>query len=245
LEYDIAEILEIRDLKYFLKVMQESFEAAIGARRFFRITGTPTNLDEASANLGSPELRSLLETPPNPNNRVGGWDVRPLPPLRRDALGFRNERIDFHHMRFIKNGHLEFWQEVDYSFCWLQKAEEMAEHPRLYPYPVVEHPVCFLRLYRALIELLGIRGDVVIQMQYLNISGALLFPHAPESVGWQFPMGSAQPMAQNRLVFQAKRLSADFDPDPAALDVISDLYYQFGYGLGDIPFFDKAGKCRL
>src|ERR1039458_10169496 len=73
----------------------------------------------------------LLEKPPNPHGRSGGWDVRPLPPLKRTALGFENQRIEFHHMKFVKNGHLEFWTAIDQYFCWQQDPAEMKIHPRL------------------------------------------------------------------------------------------------------------------
>ncbi|MGH8248461.1 MAG: hypothetical protein ACREUU_18735, partial [Gammaproteobacteria bacterium] len=93
MQYDIAEILEVRELKPFLKMMQELFESTIGAARFFRITGTPTDLGQISADFERVDVRGLLEEPPNPHGRLGGWNVRPLPPLKRNALGFENENI--------------------------------------------------------------------------------------------------------------------------------------------------------
>jgi len=245
LEYDIAEILEVRDVTRFMKMMQELFETEIGTKRFFRITGTPANLGQISANLDRKELRKLLAEPPNPHSRFSGWDVKPLRPLRRTALGFENERIDFHHMKFIKNGHLEFWTAIDDSFCWNQDPKEFVEHPRLYPYAVVEHPVSFLRLYRALADLLGHEGDVVFQMQYLNIQGAVLRPYQPESIGYMRPMESIKPLERKRLVFEPKKFPGNFDPDPRALELIKDLYYEFGYSREQIPFFDENDQCKL
>jgi hypothetical protein len=244
-EYDIAEILETRDIEIFLRMMQEAFETAIGGERFFRITATPAALGEVSANLDQPSLRKLLEEPPSPNSRWAGWDVKPLPPLKRNALGFENERTDFHHLKFIKNGHLEFWTAIDESFCWQQSEEEFKKHPRLYPYAVVEHPVSFVRLYRALANLLKVECDVLFQMQYLNVRGAILLPFAPESVGFMSPMHPVKPLGRDRLLFERKKFPHDFDPDPCALDLISDLYYEFGYGREHIPFFDATGHSRL
>lgn len=245
MEYDIAEILEVRDVDRFLKMMQDLFEAEIGAKRFFRITATPTDLGQVSVDLEEGGLRKLLENPPNPHGRWSGWDVKPLPPLRRTALGFENERADFHHMKFIKNGHLEFWTAIDYSFCWQQAQEEMGEHPRLYPYPVVEHPVSFVRLYRALFDLLKLNCDIVFQMQYVNVKGAILLPYQPESIGFMYPMEPVKPLERNRLVFPRKRFPKAFDPDPCALEIIKDLYYEFGYGREHIPFFDETDHCKL
>jgi hypothetical protein len=245
MQYDIAELLEVKDTGQFLKYMQDEFEGRIGPLRFFRISATPGVLGRVSAALDDSKLLELLQNPPNPHARFAGWDAKPLPPLRRSALGLENERVDFHHMKFVKNGHLEFWTEIDESFCWQQDRKEMKEHPRLYPYAVVEHPVSFCRLYRALADHLGVDCDVVFQMQYWNIQGAYMLPYHPESIGFAAPVERIRPLERQRLLFQAKRFPATFDPDPSALEVIKDLYYEFGYGREHIPFFDAEGHCRL
>ena len=245
MEYDIAEILEVRDTPTFLRIMQAEFEDKVGQERFFRITGTPSSLGTLSADLEDERLSHLLENPPNPHQRWEGWDVRPLPPFRRNALGFQNDSYNFHHVKFIKNGHLEFWTAIDAFFCWQQNEREMAVHPRLYPYAVVEHPVSFARLYRALMELLGITGAVVFQMQFVNVRGAILLPYRPESIGFMHPVETVRPLERDRLVFESKTVGWDFDPDPTALAIISRLYDAFGYGRRHIPFFDEAGQCEL
>lgn len=244
-QYDIADILQERDLSVFLKIMQETFEQRIGADRFFRITGTPADLGQVSADLEQSALRNLLEKPPNPHGRSGGWDVKPLPPLKRTALGFENQRTEFHHMKFVKNGHLEFWTAIDEYFCWRQDPAEMQAHPRLYPYSVVEHPLSFLRLYRSLADFLQIHGDVLFQMQYLNIKGAILLPNQPESIAFMHPFDPVRPLEENRLVFEKKRFAEGFDPDPGALEIVKDLYHAFGYGREHIPFFDATGHSNL
>jgi hypothetical protein len=242
---DIAEILEIKDVAQFLAIMQEDFEARIGARRFFRITATPVSLGNVSANLEYKRILELLDNPPNPHSRYAGWDVKPLPPLKRNALGFENERIDFHHLKLVKNGHLEFWTAIDHYFCWRQPEKEMEVHPRLYPYAVVEHPVSFVRLYRALVDLLDVHCDILFQMQYLNVRGAILIPYRPDSIGFIAPMESVTPLVKDRLVFEKKRRKLDFDTDPTALEIILDLYYEFGYSREHVPFFDESGHCEL
>jgi hypothetical protein len=242
---DIAEILEIKDVAEFLTMMQENFEARIGEKRFFRITATPVSLGNVSANLEDKRILELLENPPNPHSRFAGWDVKPLPPLKRNALGFENERIDFHHVKLVKNGHLEFWTAIDRSFCWQQAEKEMEIHPRLYPYAVVEHPVSFVRQYRTLVDLLGVQGEILFQMQYLNVRGAILIPYRPDSIGFMAPLERVTPLRKDRLVFERKRRQPDFDPDSTALEIILDLYYEFGYSREQVPFFDEHGQCEL
>lgn len=245
MKYDIADILEIKDAAKFLAIMQDEFEAKVGVRRFFRITATPVALGDVSVNLEDTRILQLLENPPNPHKRFAGWDVRPLPPLKRNALGFENERIDFHHLKLVKNGHLEFWTAVDHSFCWQQAEKEMEAHPRLYPYAVVEHPVSFVRLYRAIVDLLGVQGEIIFQMQYLNVRDAILLPYRPESIGFIHPLELVTPLRKDRLVFERKRRNTDFDPDSTALEIILDLYYEFGYSREHVPFFDESGQCEL
>ncbi len=245
MEYDIAEILEERQIGQFLKIMQEEFEQRIGSSRFFRITGTPVDLGCVAADLEDKKLVDVLSHPPNPHGRRGGWDARPLPPLQRTALGLENERIEYHHMKFIKNGHLEFWTAIDHFFCWQQDPEEMQTHPRLYPYPVIEHPLSFVRLYRSLVDYLRIESDIVFQLEYLNIQGAILLPYQPESIGFKTPIEPIKPLTRNRLVFEGKRFPSDLDPDPAALQLIKDVYFEFGYGREQIPFFDGTGHSAL
>jgi hypothetical protein len=210
---------------------------------FFRITATPADLAEISADLNDSKLRQLLTSPPGRND---GWNVKPLPPLKRNVLGFENDRIDFHHLKFISNGHLEFWTAVDHYFCWNQDEKSFKEHPRLYPYAVVEHPVSFCRLYRELAMLLGLKSNVVFQMQYLNVRGSILLPYQPESIGFMHPMEAIKPLDRARLVFPRKTVSANFEPDAVALGLIEDLYLEFGYERKHIPFFDSStGRCTL
>jgi hypothetical protein len=236
-EYDIADILELREPDQLLKLMQAEFEARVGSAPYFRITGTPSTLRIFSSQ-NDRTLAHLLENPPG---RESGWTVKPLPPLRRNALGFENDRIDFHHLKFIRNGHLEFWTKIDQSFAWQQDEASFKEHPRLYPYPVVEHPLSFCRLYEKLVQHLDIQSTVIIQMQYINAKGVVLLPYRPESIGFMHPMEPIKPAERNRLVFPKHYFPHNFDPEQAALEVVEELYYEFGYGREHIPFFDPTG----
>lgn len=238
MEYDIADVLELTDPNQLLRIMQQEFERRIGTARFFRITGTPSQVGTV---LGSPDDRALARLLENPPGRDSGWIAKPLPPLRRNALGFENDRIDYQHMKFIRNGHLEFWTAIDRNFCWRQDEASFRKHPRLYPYAVVEYPVSFCRLYKQIAKHLGIQSNVIFQMQYLNIEGAILLPFRPDSIGFMHPMDPIKPAERNRLVFPKHTVTADFDPDPTSLQLVEELYYEFGYNREHIPFFDPTG----
>ncbi|MGC2741642.1 MAG: hypothetical protein WA672_00540 [Candidatus Angelobacter sp.] len=242
METDIAEILELTDSNQFLKLMQRVFEDRVGSRPMFRITGTPSVLEDSPSSVKNSQLIALLENPPG---RTDGWTVKPLPPLRRNALGFENDRIDWHHLKFIRNGHLEFWTAIDSSFCWNQDPESFKQHPRLYPYAVVEYPLSFCRLFSKVVRLLDIKESVVLQIQYINIKGAVLLPYRPESLGFMHPMQSVKPLDRQRLVLPKLKVPVGFDPDPVALDLIQELYFEFGYEKKHIPFFDQSGHSTL
>jgi len=242
METDIAEIIELRDGNQLLKVMQQIFEERVGNQRTFRISGTPLHLDDVSADLSNPELFKLLEHPPG---RTDGWTVKPLRPLRRNALGFENDRIDLQHLKFIKNGHLEFWTAIDESFCWQQDQQSFKQHPRLYPYAVVEYPVSFCRLYSRLAALLNITSDILFQMQYIGVRGVILLPFRPDSIGFRHQMESIRPLEAERLVLPKHRVRRNFDPDQTALELVQEVYFQFGYERRHIPFFDENGHSSL
>ncbi len=82
-------------------------------------------------------------------------------------------------------------------------------------------------------------------MQYLNVKGVILLPYQPESIGFMHQIEPIVPLERNRLVFPKKTVPATFEPDPTALDLVQDLYVQFGYGREHIPFFDSSGRSRL
>lgn len=66
MKYDIAEVLEIKDVAQFLAIMQEDFEARVGLRRSFRITATPVSLGDVSANLDDKRISGAFGEPPKP-----------------------------------------------------------------------------------------------------------------------------------------------------------------------------------
>ena len=235
---DIADILELRDPNQFLGAMQEEFQGRVGPMRCFRVTATPSDLGEVSASLSDSTLLGLLEKPPG---RDGGWTVKPVAPLRRNALGFENDRTDFQHLKFIRNGHLEFWTAIDDHFCWRQDATSFKQHPRLYPYAVVEYPLSFCRLYKELVNLLAITSKIILQMQYINVEGVVLLPFRPDSIGFMHPIDPIKPSERGRLVFAKHVVPHDYDPDLATLDLVEDLYFQFGYSRQHIPFFGPSG----
>lgn len=82
-------------------------------------------------------------------------------------------------------------------------------------------------------------------MQYINVKDVVLPPYRPDSFGFTHPMEPVKPLSKNRLVFPKLQVEPGFDPDPTALELIQDLYFEFGYNREQIPFFDNTGHSEL
>ncbi len=131
--------------------------------------------------------------------------------------------------------------DVAERFLHHQTPEEIRTKPRLYPYPVVEYPATFLRLYGALAEKLSLRGDSIVWMVYRNIAGHYLRPGAPRSIDFDFPVEEPRPIEKDRLFF-----SATFNPtaptDEVAFSLVKQLYAAFALPESAVPFFNRSTR---
>ncbi len=236
------ELWEINQPDLLMRRMREEYEQQITGERFFRITATPTNLQSNVIDTGSQELRNLLERPPF---RDSGWTVEAHGPIQRTNRGLESDDPDWGRIILLKNGHFEFWKRIDWLFCWNQDLKVMQQHPRLYPFAVVEYPVTFVRLYRKILDQLNLKFDVLFQMQYSNIDGAVLLPYHPDSVHYAISAKAVLPMQKSTIIIEPRSAGYGFDPDPIVLDMLEDVYAEFGYERKHIPFFDQTGHCNI
>jgi hypothetical protein len=227
---------EITDPNELFSFVDGRFKKKVADRRFFRLTATPLDLGKLSIDLGDKAVVDKLERPVD--QRKHGWNVEPIPPITASAIGFESANTKYHFVWLMRNGHLEFWTEIDDSFCWMQDEAELARHPRFYPYAVTEYPVSFLRLAKDLYRHLGVSGKVFWRMQYYNIQGCYMSPYHPEAVGFRYPMNPPKLFEKPELLLDAT-LEPDFAPDRSAFDRIKEVYYRFGYQEKHIPFFNE------
>lgn len=218
------------------RLARERFEEGAGETPSFWIAVTPRDSLAGTLPVEEERLRDLLEDPPG--SRPNGWsmEIRHESLTRTpDGLG-RGDRED-EYLEVTENGHMEFWTPLDEHFCWRQSQQEFQRRPRLYPYSVVEYPVSFLRLYRALADEFGVEGKVLLQYQYRNLTGYILRPFHPQAIRHRAIVGG--PYEGNHFQFGPRDLPHDFGPEKTALEALEPFYAAFGLEPFTIPFYDE------
>jgi len=237
----VPRFLGIRDGNILANETSRSFIGEVGDQPYFRIAITSLGPEADLIDVDSGQIRSCIENPPG--SRRMGWnmDVR-YSRIERFSEGIRRGEKDYIYLELHSNGHMEFWAHLDDHFCWRQSPEEFKQRPRLYPYPVVEYPTTFLRLYKAIIDMAGIGGEFVIDLHYLNVKGYVLAPNAPNSIGFTSADRYSKPFENQHLGIPRRKIKADFDPDKITYEIIQVVYGSFGFDASVIPFFTKEEK---
>jgi len=233
----VNNVLNIKNIDNFLEVMKNRFLEKIKGQPYFRITSTPTAL-KTRLNVQDATIINLLKNPPS--TRKAGWNLEVVGIFKPTLEGIENSDYDWCHIILLKNAHLEFWAKIDESFCWRQNEMEMKVHPRLYPYAVIEYPVNFFRFLKRLIEITGIKSDILIGGGYYNCRGCHLRPGHPESIIFQnYRVFSPKYWdSDDPIEFTSRKISTDFIPDQEAYKTVSEIYAAFGIEEKYIPLFD-------
>jgi len=154
--------------------------------------------------------------------------------------GIEGGSKEFEYLALYSNAHMEFWAPLSEHFCWGQKREEFERRPELYPYPVVEYPVTFLRLYEAILKLSGLQGDFIVNLNYINLKGYRLRPYAPKQAGYIFA-DEVAPFQYAHLPLPPLEIDHSFNPDTTAYRLLEQVYSAFGLSSKTIPFY-KGGS---
>ena len=218
---------DLRASPVLAEVLRERFETEVRASPFLWLGATPVTPRQRLIAVDDPEIVSMLSVPPG--SRRGGWNMSGLDHSRRRSLtGVELGIKEYGYLEVFDNGHLEFWTPLDDRFCWGQSEEERRVRPRLYPYPVVEYPVSFLRLAAALLGSAGYSEEVLIQLEYRNASGYILPPGQPEHFDFYSPLVPHAPFAGPHLLIRPIRVPGTFKPDEVAFDLLKVVYQGFG-----------------
>ncbi len=215
-------------------IAREQFEREAGTDPYFWIAATPVVARSHSVPVQNAELQKMLRHPPG--SRPNGWNMEAVyerPRAYVDGLVRGDE--SFEQLRLAQNGHCEFRTPLSEHFCWKQSPEEFARRPRLYPYPVVEYPVTFLRLYRHIKDDCGLEGEVLFQYEYRNLRGYILRPYHPRSIRFTSDP-EPEPFPHQHYRWGPREFEDDFVPDETARLLLSDFYTQFGWEPHMIPF---------
>lgn len=234
-------LLEIENGEKLSKIASEQFAKEISKKPCFWISITPTDPQKNLINVDSEKIHALILNPPDARHM--GWNTKILyASIERFGDGIRIGQPDYRFLILLSNGHMEFWVPLDKSFCWQQTEEEFSKAPRLYPYPVNEFPVSFLKLYHEIVNIEKLQTDFILSHQYRNLSGYNLAPYRPGIVGFDLPW-NLKPFENKHLVASKQTFKNNFDPDKEAFGIIKHIYHAFGHDSEAIPFFDKeVGK---
>jgi hypothetical protein len=213
----------------------EKVRGEINGKPYFWIAATPMLLNKNALDIDSPEIRQVINAPPG--SRPSGWNMELSATINNIPDGIERGSKEFEYLALYRNAHMEFWTPLRERFCWTQKVEEFKKRPELYPYPVVEYPVTFLRLYKAVSELPGFQGNFIINLCYLNLRGYRLRPYAPKQVGYMFA-DELKPFDYDNLILPPLRKAYPFDPDKTGYELLVQVYEAFGLSSKMIPFYE-------
>lgn len=234
-EANASQYHKITDTKILLKKIDTDFKKEVGSNRILRLTITPNPI--LSQNLFDPSDERLLEILRNPpDQRYAGWNMENTGAFKRTIRGFELLGTGFRDLLLFRNGHFEFRTSIDASFWWKQDPKEAESHPLLYPLPVVEYPVSFLRLAKTIFAYLKYNGAYLWRMLYYNINGCQMRPYHPRAVGYTLREGQILNITN---LEEERTINNNFEPSPAAYDLIKELYFSAGFTVEHIPFFDE------
>jgi len=237
----VPRFLSIEDGKTLADETLHRFIKEVGNEPFFRVSVTPVSPKEGLIDVASEPIRTLINNPPG--SRRSGWNMEAgYRQIERFVEGIRRGEKNKEYLELLSNGHMEFWTPLDENFCWRQSPEEFSKRPRLYPYPVIEYPTTFLRLYRAIVDSLRISNDFIVDLCYLNLKGYILAPYAPNAIGFMDADTYSKPFEDKHLRVTRRTIKDDFDPDQTAYELIQTVYAAFGFDESVIPFFTGEGR---
>lgn len=238
-------VLNIKDIQQFKDELRRRFLEKISNERFFRLAATPTSFTTIDLSGKTDKIKNVLKNPQY--KRESGWTAEVVGNFITTIEGIENDDYSWRHLKFLKNGHLEFWVKVDNSFCWKQNAEEMKTHPRFYPYVVCEYPVSFFYLLRNLLDSFSIAADYVFVGGFYNCKGAYMRPGHPNSIFYDASFYKPDSWENDYpLEFRERTISAQFNAEEEAYRLVVEIYSAFGISdTKEIPFYDQNGNFFL
>ena len=215
---------------------------AIYDRPYYRIFASPEESNRDAVSTSDPTILDILSDPPN--KRFAGFGVTGL--LEREMYhlenGIKGSNITGGEIILQNDGYFEVNCPINVQFQrgWDSPQFAIPKSVKwLYPYVVIEFPVSFLRLVKAVYDESGINSDVLIHQYYHNIAGYAL-PEGPPT----YPAFGA--FLDERGVYEGTApihsvlwAGYNFNPDHVAYNLVADVYAKFGLGAKAIPAFDE------
>ena len=206
-----------------------------GPKPTYRIFTVPERLDRALINTRSPDIKEILLSPPGlrPNSfGYRGLSRTQLTPEGIEGTGITAEQ----ELTLLENGYLELRCPLRNAlFQWYKEESGVPDADWLYPYAVLEMPLSFLKVAKALYELANIRTDLRLRQEYRNVTGFVLPSGHP---GNPFFGRELKAFEGEHIVSREVHLSPDYKPGRVARELVGEVYAYFGYGANAIPLIE-------
>ena len=241
--------LDVDNYEELLHIMNPRFDSIISDQPYYRIFALPTTLNPDAVSTEDQHILNIMYNPPDKRRAgfgvTGLWDQEVL--QSREGISGRN--ITGGEIILLKNGYFEVRCPIYNQFQrgWGSPQFAIPNSVKwLYPYVVIEFPISFMRLAKAVYDASGVNSDVFIQQNYHNITGYAL-PEGPPT----FPTFGA--FIDERGVYEnpeplhyEKTVERNFVPDNEAYQMVKHVYAEFGItDLRAIPAFDDEGNFIL
>jgi hypothetical protein len=217
-------------------------KSGIGKEKKFILSATPIPLREEIIDTDDEVLRKLFLHPEN--ERSSGWNMlfgyECKPSFGGIEKGLNSgDKV----LKLLHNGYLEFTALVNESFSWgIHDTNEAS--PRFNVYGVLEYPVSFIRLLKAISERFGLPKAYWIRMVYLNCGEFRLRPYSMKSVGHMFGDDEHKTNLDNwdylKYIEEFKQ-----NGDSEAFSLIKAFYNKFSFDAKHIPYFDSSFVFKI
>lgn len=208
----------------------------IGNKRLLVLSAYPTQPGELRTLFSTAEgsIRKRLERPPN--LRFGGWNLETLE--QGEILKGELVRITNDHNKVIdlyRDGTFIFAGRVDETFLgW------GSENGKINPVAIVEIVYNFVDFYRLVLEDFKDRPalfSVRIELRNMHLGGVpnFLVPYRSGSHAQEFNL-YAKNAPDDRMALTKEFGTENFDPGPAAFEILKEIYLWFGLDEDKIPY---------
>jgi hypothetical protein len=249
MEIDEGNLFTLQSNDVFLRHQERQFLSEVGETPYYRLWATPIRVNQLNLRDRRMDMVQLLRSPPK--LRGSGWDVTPIGNFRAAAIGLLCGRTDFHHLRLLWNGHLEFWTRADeVDFHW-EEFNAKPPYRLLFPYAIIEAAECFVRLTSQMCQIAEYHGQLRFGLGLYHIEGQFLLPGEPDTFSSMRAWGMGaqphgpQPFDSKHLIVAPIHVQAGDLPDTVGWRLVSQVYYRFGYTDDQIPLFDADHRCVL
>ena len=219
-----------------------TFVKAISNEPYYHIFASPNESNGHVVSTEDQRICDILYNPPN--KRWAGFGVTGL--LKREVFqskeSISGQNVTGGSITLLRDGYFEVQCPIKRQFQrgWSSPQFAIPQSVKwLYPYVVIEFPVSFMRLVKAIYDQAGIDSDVYVQQSYHNITGYAL-PEGPPTYPTFGAFIEERGMYESTTpIHSEKRVPNEFIPDHVAYDLVKVVYAAFGLGTKAIPAFDE------